>query len=324
MYEISLPQNPRYTKIDAQSGTFEILGCYPGYGTTLGNAIRRVLLSSLGGAAITSVKIRGVSHEFSTVDGVLEDVVQIILHLKKVRFRMHSDEPVMVTLSAKKEGKVTAGDIKTSSDVEVINPDQVIATITDKKAMLEMEMEVTRGLGYVPVEQQKRDEKEIGAIAVDAVYTPIRRVNYDVENMRVGKQTDYEKVTLEIVTDGSLLPQEAFAKAVEILVDQFSALKGLTEGDLNQKEEYIADAQNSSVGVDAAGASDPKRISLGQLKGLSTRTVNALTSGAYDTVGKISALTEEELKEVDGMGEKGIKEVKKALGEFGITLRQSA
>lgn len=236
---------------------------------------------------------------------------------------MHGDEPVTVTLSAKKEGKVTAGDITTSADVDVINPDQVIATITDKKATLEMEMEVTRGLGYVPVEQQKRDEKEIGAIAVDAVYTPIRRVNYDVENMRVGKQTDYEKVTLEIVTDGSMSPQEAFAKAVEILVAQFSALKGLTEGDMDQGEGMV-DVEDSSPVKDVDNGADPKKISLEKLKGLSTRTVNALKSGSYGTAGKISVMTEDELKEVDGMGEKGIKEIKKALGEIGLTLRHSA
>ena len=226
MQMITNPQEVRITSEGENVGKVEILGCYPGYGATLGNALRRVLLSSLEGAAIHSVKIKGVSHEFSTIEGVMEDVVQIILNLKQVRFRTHSAENIVVSLKKKGEGPVTAGDIKGSSDIEVVNPEFVIATITDKKVELEMEIEVDRGLGYVPVENRERDEKQIGVIAIDSVYSPVKRVNYEVENMRVGKRTDYDKVTLEIVTDGSITPGEAFQKATDILVGQFTALVG--------------------------------------------------------------------------------------------------
>lgn len=224
MNTIALPSKPKYTELGQHHGKFEIGGCYPGYGSTLGNALRRVLLSSLPGAAIRSVKIKGVSHEFSTVPGVMEDVVQIILNLKQVRFRSHSDEPVTVTLKAKGEGAVTGKDIKCPSSVEVVNPDQVIATITDKKAEFEMDIVVDRGLGYVAVESREDEEREIGEIAIDAIYTPVKRVNYEVENMRVGKRTDYDKITLEVMTDGTLSPEGAFQQAVEILVAQFSVL----------------------------------------------------------------------------------------------------
>ncbi len=231
MQNIALPSKPKYTEIAKNHGKFEIGGCYPGYGSTLGNALRRVLLSSLPGAAIRSVKIKGVSHEFSTIPGVMEDVVQVILNLKQVRFRSHSEEPVTVTLKSKGEGVVTGKDIKCPSSVEVVNPDQVIATISDKKSELEMDIIVDRGLGYVAVETREDEEREIGEIAIDAIYTPVKRVNYEVENMRVGKRTDYDKITLEVVTDGSVTPEEAFKQTVEILVAQFSVL---LEGEVSE------------------------------------------------------------------------------------------
>lgn len=317
---IPFPQKPKFTEIDQFTGKFEINGCYPGYGTTLGNALRRVLLSSLEGSAITSVKIKGISHEFSTIAGVLEDAVHIILNLKKVRFRMHSEEPLKVTLKSKGTGAVTAGDIKCSSEIEVINPDQVIATITDKKTNLEMEIEVGRGLGYVPVEQQKRENKEIGVIAIDAIYTPIERVNYVVEDMRVGKRTDYNRITLEVKTDGSITPKEAIAKAVEILVNQFSALSGFEEEAFEEapKTEAIKEADVEKVKEEV----DPLKTKVEDLKGLSARTVKSLTEGGVSKVKDIAKMTEEELLEIKGMGEKGAKEIKKAIGEMGVTLKQ--
>ncbi len=223
MHTISLPQEPKYTELSPSHGKIEILECYPGYGTTLGNAIRRVLLSSLEGAAVTSVKIKGVTHEFTTMPGIMEDMVQIILNLKQVRFRMESEEPMTISLKSKGEGKVTAGDFKVSTGLEIVNPDQIIATLSDKKAEIDMEVVVARGIGYIPVEQQER-EKEIGTIAIDAIYTPVKRVNFEVENMRVGKRTDYDKITIEIMTDGSIAPDGAFNKAIDILMSQFSAL----------------------------------------------------------------------------------------------------
>ncbi len=262
MQTITSPQQPKYTEIAVNHGKFEILGCHPGYGTTLGNALRRVVLSSLAGAAARSVKIKGVSHEFSTIDGVMEDVVQIILNLKQVRFKLHGgdeNEIVKVTLKNKGEGVVTAGMIKVSSNVEVVNPDQVIATVTDKKTELEMEIEIDRGLGYVPVESRERDdEREIGVIAIDAIYTPVKRVNYEVENMRVGKRTDYDKITLEIVTDGSISPVEAFEKSVAILVGQFTSLAemGKEEG----ASEEVASVETEEVVAEVVAEKKAKKV----------------------------------------------------------------
>ena len=260
MQTITSPQAPKYTELAKNHGKFEILGCYPGYGTTLGNALRRVVLSSLAGAAARSVKIKGVSHEFSTIEGVMEDVVQIILNLKQVRFKLlgDEDEVVKVTLKSKGEGVVTAGSIKTTSNVEIVNPDQVIATVTDKKTELEMEIEVDRGLGYVPVESRDRDgEREIGVIAIDAIYTPVKRVNYEVENIRVGKRTDYDKITLEIVTDGSVSPVEAFEKSVSILVGQFASLTAVAAD-----EEVVAEGTTATEEVEpAAEEKKTKKVS---------------------------------------------------------------
>lgn len=321
MNTVSLPQNPKFTPINDKSGKFEILGCYPGYGMTIGNAIRRVLLASLKGAAITSVKIKGISHEFSTIDGVMEDAVQIILNLKKIRFKMYDDEPVKVSLKFKGEGKVTAKEIKCPSSIEVVNKDQVIATITDKKTELEMEFEVSTGLGYVPIDQQHRPEKEIGVIAIDAVYTPIQRVNYEVENMRVGKRTDYNKITLEIVTDGSITPEEAFKKAVSILVEQFSVLGGIEVAEETKKAE-VSETELSEEKQEIEENIDPLKIKVIDLKNLSTRTLNVLEAGKIIKVKDIIKNSEEELRMLEGMGDKGIKEIKKAIGEFGLTLKQ--
>lgn len=254
MQSITSPQKPNITAIGPNHAKLEIFGCYPGYGTTLGNALRRVLLSSLDGAAAKSVKIKGVSHEFSTIPGIMEDVVQIILNLKQVRFKLHGDEAVKVTLKSKGEGVVTAADIKAPSSVEIVNPDQIIATVTDKKAALEIEIEIDRGIGYVPVEVRERDEqngREIGVIAIDAIYTPIKRVNYEIENMRVGKRTDYDKVTLEIVTDGSITPKEAFEKSVAILVSQFSSLSEIEgESEVSETKEEIKEVKSEGEEVE--------------------------------------------------------------------------
>lgn len=317
---VSIPQKPKYTPIDEFSGKFEILGCYPGYGATLGNALRRVLLSSLEGSAVSSVKIKGVSHEFSTIEGVKEDVVQIILNLKKIRFKNYSEEPVKVSLKFKGEGVVTAKEIVCPSSIEVVNKDQVIATVTDKKTEIEMELEVSRGLGYVPIEQQIREEKEIGVIAIDAVYTPIRRVNYEVENMRVGKRTDYNKITLDIVTDGSVTPEEAFSKSVGILVEQFSALIGIEveKGEV-EAEPKVAEVEEETEKEEVI---DPLKIKVEELKALSTRTLNVLESNKIAKVKDIVKHDEEGILSLEGMGDKGLKEIKKAIGELGLTLKQ--
>ena len=227
-HKISLPLKPRIIKKGENHAIFEIDNCYPGYGITIGNAFRRVLLSSLPGAAVTSVKIKGVSHEFSTIPNVLEDVIQIILNLKQLRFRVHAKDlsSLKVELKSVGEKEVKAKDIKLTSEIEIINKDIHIATLTNNKAKLEMEIEIGTGLGYVPVEQRKKEKLEIGSIAVDAIYTPIKKVNYEVENMRVGDRTDFNRVKIEIETDGSMVPEDAFKKATEILVDHFMVFVG--------------------------------------------------------------------------------------------------
>lgn len=324
MQSISVPHKPEFTIIDEKNGKFEIKGCYPGYGTTLGNALRRVLLSSLNGAAIISVKIKGVTHEFSTVPGVSEDVIQIILNLKQVRFRLHRDESIKVSLKVKGEKVITAGMFKCPSDIEVVTKDAHIATITSPKGEIDMEVEVGNGLGYVPVEQQERGEKEIGVIAVDAIYTPIRRVNYTVDNMRVGKKTDYEKITLEISTDGSITPQEAFSKAVAILTEQFSVLAEI-ESVEEEKEVITGKAEKEKKEVRAEEnleKESPEKTEVTTLKSLSTRTLNVLEKNKISNIGNIIKLTESQLKNLDGMGAKGLKEIKKAIGDFGLNLKQ--
>lgn len=322
MQTITIPQKPRYAPIDDKTGKFEIEGCFPGYGTTLGNAIRRVLLSSLSGTAITSVKIKGVKHEFSTIPNVMEDVIQIILNLKQVRFKLFKEGPAKVSLKVKGEKKVTAGMIECSSDIEIVNKDAYIAGITNSKGEIEMEMEINKGIGYVPVEQQEREKKEVGVIAVDAIYTPIKRVNYLIENMRVGKRTDFEKITLEVSTDGSITPQEAFQKAVEILVSQFSELLKIEKVDkksekVNKKENKVAEE------VKTEEKEDPKKIDVVSLKNLSTRTLNVLEKNKIVKVGDVLKMTEDQMRNLEGMGDKGIKEIKKAIGDYGFNLKKS-
>jgi DNA-directed RNA polymerase subunit alpha len=216
-------------------GNFEIEGLYAGYGLTLGNALRRVLLSSLPGAAITQVKIKGAEHEFSTVPGVLEDIIEIILNLKKVRFHFFAAEPQNLTLKVKGEKKVAAKDIKTNAQVEVVNPDSHIATLTDKNAELDMEIVVEKGLGYAPVESRKIEKLPVKTIALDAIFTPVVKVNFNVENMRVGERTDFNRLKLLIETDGSISPSSALHKACNILKDHFEKVSAVEVEEVKPK-----------------------------------------------------------------------------------------
>lgn len=209
---------------DRIRGVFEIDGLYAGYGQTLGNSLRRALLSSLPGAAVTYVKIKNAPHEFTTLPGVKEDVVEITLNLKRLRFRMFTDEPQILLLKAGGERIVTGADIKLNSQVEVVNPKQVIATLTDKNAELEMEITVERGMGYSPVESRKAEKLTVGLIGIDAFFSPVTRVNYTVENMRVGDRTDYNRLHLEIETDGTVSPSSALHKTASALKDHFEKI----------------------------------------------------------------------------------------------------
>lgn len=207
---------------DAKHGVFEVEGLFGGYGLTIGNAIRRALLSSLPGAAATEIKIKNVPHEFSTLPGLKEDVVELMLNFKKLRFRLHVDEPQVLALKIKGEHVVTGGDIELNTNVELMNPEEVLATLTTKDAELDIEVKVERGLGYVPVESRKSEGRlAIGTIAIDAIFTPVQRVDYTVEDMRVGDRTNYNRLRIEISTDGTISPSSALHKAANILKDHF-------------------------------------------------------------------------------------------------------
>ncbi|MBI5401226.1 DNA-directed RNA polymerase subunit alpha [Candidatus Wolfebacteria bacterium] len=218
-------------------GTFEIEGLYTGYGLTIGNALRRALLSSLPGAAVTQVKIHGVKHEFSTIEGVAEDVLELSLNLKKIRFKFHADEPQVLTLEVKGEKDVKAKDIKTNAQVEIVNPDLIIATLTSKKAELKMELTIEKGLGYVSVENRKAEKLPVGVVAIDAIFTPVTKVNFVIENMRVGEKTDYNRLKLFIETDGTIAPSTALHKSANILKDHFEKISAIEEKMEEKKEE---------------------------------------------------------------------------------------
>lgn len=223
---IQLPSEVKVVSKENRKAVFEITPLYPGYGVTVGNSLRRVLLSSLDGAAIVSIKIKGVSHEFSTIPGVMEDVMEIIMNLKKVRMKLLTDGPALLKLKIKGEKKVTAEDIEATSEIEIINKDQHIATMTDKKGELEMEMTVEKGIGYEPAEQRQKEKLSVGMITIDAIFSPVEAVNFSVENIRVGQRTDYNKVILDITTDGTISPEEALYKSSQILIQHFQTIGG--------------------------------------------------------------------------------------------------
>jgi DNA-directed RNA polymerase subunit alpha len=222
---IFLPQKPKVIKKEENKAIFEIEALYPGYGITIGNALRRVLLSSLEGAAVTQMRIKGVSHEFSTIPGVMEDVITIMLNVKKLRFQILTEEPQIAKLKVKGEKEVKGADFELPMQVKLVNPDVHIATLTSKNAELDMEIQIEKGIGYLSRERRKKEKTPIGTILVDAIFTPIKRVSFRVENMRVGERTDFDRLFLEIETDGILSPEEAFVKAAGILSEHFNFLK---------------------------------------------------------------------------------------------------
>lgn len=320
---IPLPNQPKIILEEPNRAVFEIEGLWPGYGHTIGNAIRRVLLSSLEGAAITAVKIESVQHEFSTLPGVLEDIVELTLNLKRVRFRMHGSGPYTATVSVKGERKVAAEDIKTPSQLEVVNAEQAIATLTDKKAALTMELVVEKGVGYQPVEARQKEKVEIGTIALDAAFSPLRLVNYEVENMRVGERTDYNRVRFHIETDGSITPREAFSAAAKILNEQFGVLAGMFAAPERRADvERRVEAAAVSEGPEAESFEEQVLKKKVEDLELSTRTMNALLHANMKNVGMLAKKTEKKLREIEGLGDKAVIEIKKALGNLGLTLKQ--
>lgn len=322
-YNVALPSKPKPIREEGFLGVYEIEGLYPGYGHTLGNSLRRIILSSLPGAALTSLKIDGVLHEFSTIDGMHEDVITFILNLKKVRLLMHSDDPQTITLSVKGVNKVTAKDITSGSEVEILNPDQYICNLTDKNAELNVEMTVEKGLGYLAKEAIQKEKVEIGTIALDAAFTPIRRVNYEVETMRVGDRTDYNRLKITIETDGTLTPRTAVENAIEIMIHQLKAIVGFKEEELIIEEvhETPEDSTDESSGDENSVDTEFLKTRIDSLD-LSARTQNALNVANIRTVGGLVRKRELDLMDLDGLGEKGVQEIKRALSNFGVTLKQ--
>ncbi len=321
-YKIIMPSKPRVVEEVGNKGVFEIDGLYPGYGHTLGNSLRRIILSSIPGASITSIKIDGVSHEFQTMDGIKEDAIVLILNLKQVRFKMSSDEPQTVTLSIKGPKEVTASDIKTSGQVEILNGDLHIASVTGK-VNLNIEMRVEKGLGFISKEVYQKEKVEIGTIAVDAIFTPIRRVSYEVENMRVGDKTNHNRLRLAIETDGTLSPREALSYSIEIMIHQLKAIIDFKEVE-EEKVEVKASKVKEEESEDTEKSADVSDILKTRIDTLdfSTRTLNALNDANIRTLGGLARKKREDLLEVEGIGEKGITEIKKTLSKFGLNLKE--
>ncbi len=321
---IILPSKPAIVSEKDFTGVYEIEGLYPGYGHTLGNSLRRIILSSLPGAAITSIKIDGASHEFSTLEGVREDVIGLILNLKKVRFQVTGDEAQTVTLNVKGPKEVTAGDITTPGNIEVKNPELYIGNITDKNTTLSIEMTIEKGLGYVSKETLQKEKVDIGTIALDAIFTPIRRVSYEVDHMRVGNRTDYNKLRIAIETDGSISPREALETSIAIMINQLRAIVGFKEEavEMTSSPSSIDDMSGDMVessGEDR-GDEDVLKTRIEDLD-ISVRTQKALTNASIRTVGGLARKKEEDLLEFEGLGDKGVQEIKKALSNFGIVLK---
>jgi DNA-directed RNA polymerase subunit alpha len=322
---IILPSKLSIVSEVGTKGVYEIDGLYPGYGHTLGNSLRRIILSSLVGAAITSLKINGVDHEFSVIDGVKEDVITILLHLKQVRFRLNTDEPQTVKLEIKGPKQITASDIQVTGQVEILNDDLYIAEVTGKNS-LSIEMTVEKGLGFLSKEMHQKNKNEVGVISVDAIFTPIRRVAYEVENMRVGDKTNHNRLRMTIETDGTLTPREALEKAIVIMIEQLQAIVGFTLSHkvINNKEfenkENNKDINQEQEKGESNEFTDILKTRVDTLD-LSTRTLNALTSANIRTIGGMARKKKEDLLEIEGIGDKGIQEIKKILSGYGITLK---
>lgn len=325
-YNIVLPSKPKIIKEEQMHGIFEIDGLYPGYGHTLGNSLRRVILSSIPGVAITSIAIDGVKHEFSTIEGVKEDVISIILNLKKVKFIMHDNEPLSLSIKTKGAKVITSDDIICPSQAEVVTKKQYLFEITTNKEV-SIEFTIEQGLGYIPREMIAKNKADIGNIILDASFTPIRRVSYEVENMRVGDRTDYNKLRLNIETDGSVSAKDAFESAIKTMINQLQSIVGFREFSIMEPSSEASVDTNSDLekknleeSVGGEDDNDIKKMSVEDL-GLSTRTVNTLIAGSVKTVGGLTRKSAETLNELEGMGDKGITEITEALAKLGLSLK---
>lgn len=322
---IPLPHSPQIISSEDNKTTFVIEGLYPGYGITIASAIRRIILSSLVGAAVVAVKIKDVDHEFSTIPGVLEDVIHIILQLKKIRFAIDGEGVFEGHLKMKGEKEIKAGDFKTSSEVKIKNPDLRIITTTDKKADLEMTIWITKGIGYQPSEEhsEKLPLQGVGVLKIDSIFTPVVGANFKVEDMRIGERTDYNKVTFTVETDGTISPQYAFEKAVETLFAQLEAIKHIegVEKIKNIKKKIKQSPENEeSEEKGEKDASFSGRYFISHLK-LSSRIEKILKKHRIKTIGQLGQKNEGDLLKIEGIGEAAVKEIKRKLGKAGFLLK---
>jgi DNA-directed RNA polymerase subunit alpha len=314
-YHITLPSKPRVVSEEGMLGIYEIDSLYPGYGQTLGNSLRRIIFSSLPGAAITSVKIDDVQHEFATIEGIRESVMEILLNLKRVHFTLHGDEAQTIRLSIKGPKQVTAADFQAPSQVVIANPDQHIADISGKVSF-ELEATIERGLGYVPREVLNKEKADIGTIALDAAFTPIRRANYEVEDMRVGDRTDFNRLRVIIETNGTITPREALERSIEIMIHQLKAVVGFQEEAAPHTGKVLSDDNDS----DSVDSKDAAKMKLEDLE-LSSRTTTALSEAGIRSVGGLTRKTAASLKELEGVGDKAITEISEALANLGLSLK---
>lgn len=315
-YHITLPSKPRVVSEEGVIGVYEIDSLYPGYGHTLGNSLRRIIHASLPGATVTSVRIEGVSHEFATIEGIRETVMEILLNMKRVHFVLHGDEAQTIRLSVKGPMQVSAKDFQLPSQVEIANPESHIADIAGK-VPFELEATIERGLGYVPREMLTKEKVDIGTIALDATFTPIRRVNYEVENMRVGDRTDFNRLRILIETNGTLTPREALERSIEVMIHQLKAVVGFQEeSDMDDSTGF----EPSSPTKEVAAGKDPAKAKIEELE-LSARIASALTDAGIKTVGGLTKKTASALLELDGIGDKAVGEISEALEKLGLELK---
>lgn len=310
---IYTPGVVQVTEHSSTSATFSIEPLHSGYGMTLGNSLRRVALSSISGAAITGVKFEGASHEFTTLPSIKEDIVEIILNLKGIRFRVFSEETQSITLTKKGKGPVTAKDITVNSDIEVVNPDHVIATIDDDKGSISLDLTVEIGRGYRTVEEVSTQKAVADTIAIDAIFSPVQRVRYKVENTRVGQMTDLDKLIITIDTDGTITPNDAFEEAAAILVNQYTALAGQTR--VEAAPQTVPGAADQAAAGEINEDSPALLTSIEDLN-LTARTTNALVNNDIHTLKDLFSLSDAELRDLKGFGSKALDEVKEKMAEM--------
>ena len=306
---IAIPSKPEIVQETDTEGTYEISSLYPGYGNTLGNALRRMLLSSIPGVAITTIRIQGVPHEFSALDGIKQDALTVVVNMKNIRVKANTDTfPQQMILKKKGKGVVTAGDFETPSQIEIVNKDLIIAEITDEKTELHIEVDVQQGIGFRPREDFSEDP-EVGSIVVDTIFSPVKRSSYEVENMRVGDRTDFNRLSLFIETDGTITPREALEKALRTMVTQFEAMLGF-QSENNAKIEEIEKEANENMKV----------IAIRDL-GLSATVVNALEKNNIQTVMDVLKKGITGVREMPGIGTKAVEEITNRLEERGVILK---